>query len=80
MTDFVTPDGGHGTSQPSSLLLAPEMTVRPTVLASIPGAFSGAVDAYRLQLVCTCGTAVPYPTNEAASVCPTCSTRWSAEP
>lgn len=54
-----------------------EMTVPPTLLASIPGAFSGNVDGYRLHITCTCGTSVPYPTNESASVCPTCSKLWS---
>jgi hypothetical protein len=66
----------YSTSAPDPTHVPMTVTLRPTVLAPIPGAYSGAMDAYRLQLICTCGTAVPYPTNEAA-VCPTCSTRWS---
>jgi hypothetical protein len=60
-----------------TLFAGRDMTVPPTLLASVPGAYSGNVDAYQLQLTCTCGTSVPYPTNDAASVCPICATRWS---
>jgi hypothetical protein len=44
------------------------IVVRPTVLAGIPGRLSGAVDSYRLRLVCTCGNAVEYPTVGKPSV------------